>query len=309
MQTAKLCIALFLIGCISCKENEGSEINTMLTGSFDRNSEILAQEIRNTYYQYERDTTDLRVEMKAKIFVEKIKGIQFYSTSTIKILDSLNFAVKRFPLSEDKDVGNAFISGGMCKIFYQSLKAYRVNIITVLNASPQNIDNYWLKQLAFPLEDSVFESSKASRASMPTSGENFSEQLFRDKNKAAVQMLIAKFRNDLYALELQLLKICMPYTVHSADQISYLFGLSSSIIRAGDSLTIYGGVGEFYHPSELSIQVNDRQTLGDENGFTQTVIRVPKTIGRHQVKIKVQFKRPDGRKTIWSRDLPYEVVP
>jgi len=146
---------------------------------------------------------------------------------------------------------------------------------------------------------------------------NIPEDLVRGFNPAntttaMAYILLDQIENNLLLTEYAMIRYAYIHTdvirEGNYDKFSVLIGANSSYLKAGQTLIINAGVGQFSVAAHPKVFVNDIPLIVD-NGVAEYHTKVGNVPGKHTIPIRIDFVRPDGSPMTVKKDVQYEIAP
>lgn len=135
---------------------------------------------------------------------------------------------------------------------------------------------------------------------------------FRNCTSSLALVILNKLQNDLLFTENALLQYCntnatvptsCAYSVFEA-----ITTLSSTYIKAGQSIKLTAGVGDFSVASKPIVTINGKEVKLTDGAVAEYVFRPAGAPGKHTVPVKIKFYKPNGDTETVIKKLEYTIA-
>ena len=262
----------------------------------------------SVYQAFKERINDYSTKMQAEVWEPKIREIKKLSDSIINYIKQLKEELKHeaggnSPGNNDWEnnlsvTNHVFESHGKGKELLEKLVKYKKAILSV---------------------DPQFNNRFEEKISVFSNGLNFSTtdvkmftRIFFGKIPIiAANLTLDKFENNVKIIENQIVTFCF-YQIGYLDGIgesySFLIGQSSSYLKAGDTLEINAGMGEYTNRSNPKITINGKNALLQDDAFAVYKFRTPSKAGKYYVPIKIEYVTVNGKKEVLSKTISYTIA-
>jgi gliding motility-associated protein GldM len=245
---------------------------------------------------------------KAKIWYEKAKQIQDFSTATYAYIDGLKTQImtlsKYDPAAENgKGVDNLDVSTrllvdkGEGKKLYQSLADFKKNVLGV-----------------DPVITKEFESSLPIDLTIPKTQNKGNQNsweaaYFRMVPTIASLTILSKFQNDVKTTENRIISYCHSKVGEVAvrfDTYAAIVGQSSSYVLPNQDIEVTAGVGAFSKAAKPTITIGgSRVDIGDDGAAHQKIKAT--SVGDHDIPVTIVYTDQEGKAQTIKETIKYTV--
>ncbi|MDP9041839.1 MAG: gliding motility protein GldM [Bacteroidota bacterium] len=309
--------------------NAFKTVNNSITTS----NKVVTDKNNITYSAFEKALNDQQTKANAEIWAPKAKQIQSISSAMYKTIDGMkSFLILESQPDFDKEgklvkyndanldaATRVFDKDGKGKILYDSLAAYKQQMLAVLNPNAPDIarNPVLQKEVAraqadfekqLPLDLSVPQSQTGAAASNDKTKDWVTNYFHMTPTIAAITIL-SKFQNDVKNSESQMVDYC--YKQIGSVKVVYnqfeaFAGTNATYLMPGDELEIQAGIGAFSAAAKPDISINGvRQTL-NADGVADYKTKV-EGAGEHSVTVNIAYTKPDGTTATIPKIIKYTV--
>jgi hypothetical protein len=195
-----------------------------------------------------------------------------------------------------------FNSDGKAKELYDKLRRYEVNAFA--------IDSVFIQQ--FGNNTAVMEYGSADNKDHAV---DFEAEYFTDIPAIAALAQLSKFKNAALVMENRFISFCHSRSTPGCgmgirdDSFRPIISLDKSYVKAGETITVTGGLGIFTTQASPVMHINGKSIPTQlDGGVSIYKFKASAEAGKHNAKVIITFIRPDGTKGSWENEISYEVV-
>jgi hypothetical protein len=163
---------------------------------------------------------------------------------------------------------------------------------------------------AFKNDPGLFQSNLDKKQ---ISDSEFKQYFFEGRTISEALSILNHFENNVLIAANKVVQFCHNQVGMLDGDGSYfsysaIVGQSSSVIRKGEAIEIFAGIGAFSKAAKPTITVNGRNVDIGSDGIA--VYRLPKatTAGKHFAKVIIEFHDENGEKQSIERTVNYTVL-
>jgi gliding motility-associated protein GldM len=276
--------------------------------SLQNTNAVVAESTTTIMSSLEQKKNDPSTAEKAKIWWDKAKQIQDFSTATYTYIDGLKTQImtlsKYDPTSESgKGVDNLDVSTrllvdkGEGKKLYQSLADFKKNVLGVDPILTKEFEKSLPIDLTIPKTQ-----NKGNQNSWETA-------YFRMVPTIATLTILSKFQNDVKTTENRMISFChsqVGQVVLRNDAYAALAIADANYVLPGQSINITAGVGGFNKTVRPTITIGGQALQVGEDGTVTKKIDAG-GIGEHTVVVHISYKDQDGTERSVDKKIAYTV--
>jgi hypothetical protein len=303
-----------LIGCRNDR-NERFRLDSV-NRSLENANAVIADQSSRISNDLMREAQDPRYH-NTLIWVPLADSVRKLSAEVNEFLDSLIDELRLHSENakdRDRDAVRRIIEKeGKGSLLYDRLIAYRKAVFNVFTA--ENLESYREARIK-ELEEIKKVSPINLSLSIDTAGltsmrfADWEAEYFSIVSYIVARVLLNKIKNDVLSTGIGLIRYCSFHVTRSEgfDQYSVLIGINSEYAKKGDSMEITAGVGAFSLMAQPTFTINGVVVPPEANGAALYKMRITGAKGKHYIPVKVEFFKPDGTKTIMTKEIKYTVI-
>jgi gliding motility-associated protein GldM len=283
-----------------------------------------------TYSAFDKALNDAQTKANAEIWAPKAKQIQKLSSSMYNTINGMKQLLKQeSQLETDKEgkekfndanldaATRVFDKDGKGKILYDSLAAYKQDMLAVLNPAEFK-DNKILfdevtkakadfaKQLPLDLTVPASQTGAAPSADVV---KDWVTNYFHMTPTIAAITILSKFQNDVKNSESQMVDYC--YKQIGSVKVVYnqfeaFAGTNATYLMPGDELEVQAGIGAFSAAAKPEITINGAAQSLNADGVADYKTKV-EGAGEHTLTVNIAYTKPDGSKATIPKTIKYTV--
>lgn len=282
-----------LVGLAACDHSASLRQLNILGQGFANANKFIQESNQRQYDAIAREKLDPSTRTTAVRWAPVADKIKNSSQQIDKYLDSLRSAM------ED----SSRTAGSWQPTLFYRLTSYKKQLLAAFD--PDSID--------FPpliLKSETEELYKRLPLKLAADSKVWADSVFDDR-PIAMLVALSKIKNDVLLSENMATYFCSVhiYTSHGGYEMPHLVAsLSSSYVKAGQSIEVTAGIVEFSLNAEPTISVNGITIpLNSDNCATRT-IKAPKGPGKHKIVVEGKYYKPDGTQVWSTKELEYVVA-
>ncbi len=306
-----------------------------VNNSIIQSNAVITEKNNNTYNSLNEKLKDPQTKANAAIWAPKAFEAQKLSSDVYNYISELKTKLieESGPYTEDgekkfrEDDLEAAIrlmdksgqGNGEGKKLYEALKAYKAQLISILNPQDpaftgnallqkdiSNAKEEFRKNL--PLDLRV-PKSQTGNVSTGDSAKDWTDNYFNMTPSIAAMTILSKFQNDIKNSESQIVDYCHKKIGEVKivfDQFQGIAQASSNYVMPGDKLTVTAGVGAFSAAAKPRIYMDGQlQPLTAEG--TAEFNMVASSAGAKTINVKIEYNKPDGSPAVINKEVKYTV--
>lgn len=283
-------VSLALSAC-SNNDKNSSLIFEELNESLERSNKTLERDISYTMMRLKDLLKAPEASEKGAILLTTGQRIQSYSEVIVKMIDSLYARIKT-----DKN-RNEQLTKETADL-HLGLSTFHRDVLSV-DASLQKEFEH-----SISTGDSSFCKRFPDREAFAT--------FYFDNKSAMLQLLtLSKFKNDVLNCEYQMLlylrnSLCVLPVVY--DKTQAIATINSSVFKTGQEMIIQAGVGAFSTVGDPTFEMSGVDVKPNENGVGEYRMKIIQKPGDYKVRVKIKYKKPDGKESALEKDFEYSVI-
>jgi hypothetical protein len=304
-------IAICWIVCLSACEN--SKGDTAVIKSLDerlkRSNTKLEDNSITVMASLEAKLADPATREKAENWYPKAQRVWELSKNLVHYIGTLKRVFKKDAGYDSQDdtpsgssdrehAGRFFIAKGKGKELYDSLRAYRNNLLAV-DLKIRHTFSEIMQEIQ------VFDSTGKAR-------NDFSTIFFRNVSSAAAIAVLTSCQNAIREMESKVIAFCdeqsTPMICGFSRAYEHIVGQSSKYLKAGQRLEISAGVAAFNTEKNPTIIINGRHVKLNEKGLANYSLKAPSVAGKYRVPVSIEYVDEYGEKIFRKVTVDYEVA-
>jgi gliding motility-associated protein GldM len=252
---------------------------------------------------------DSMTATKARIWYPKAKEVQDYSKAVFSYIQGLKDRIlvesggdpndpnKKFKEDNLDITTRIMIEKGEGKKLEQMLKDYRSNVLKV----DRTIDSAFKNSLAINIEKPASKSKAAK---------TWEGAYFHMVPTVAGLTILSKFQNDIKTSENNIIQFChnkVGEVIVRYDTYTAFAATNSSYVMPGDEMEVTAGVGAFSKAALPAITIEGSPVLLGPDGAAHKKITAPSSLGKHTVRVNIEYTDQEGKKQIIPKTIEYTV--
>ena len=315
MKRTHYLIISFLL-CGACRQHKDSSLvqMTAIIKSLDRSNGFISQQIDKARQSLQKRSYDPQAAEITKNWLPCVDSVRSLSKEMRTYLNSLRSAltIRARIVADTTDVPpgwgdkepvyGLFEDNGIKKELSRKIAAYHTAILNAWN--PDHL----------PVSDGIKKDIKINIPKMITHASEDLVYRLDPANTTTVSayILLDQIENDFLLTEYEMIRYADIHTdviYHDYyEKFSVMVGANSSYLKAGQTLIIDAGVGQFSLTSHPKISINGIP-LVMADGVAEYRTVVGQAPGKHTIPIKIEYMRPDGSPQTVYKDVKYEIAP
>lgn len=315
-----LIIPVVIVGLlVGCHPEENPDQLKAVNQSLEYANGIMEEANKLVYEKLTEKKKDVSTMMVAAPWEPKSDQIKRYSDSTRAFIKKLKGELiqqsnnlKMDYVELTKQLHNADGTGGQ---LLNKLIAFKDSIPAVFYSGNTMNDPYRRDQLNDLLK--TVPLLPAYRDSLPTGKKNDYKKKWLEKSFGRTSALMAmimlnKIESDVLTTEHAFITFCNNQIVigcnMQVNRFSAIATLSSSYVKAGQSIEITAGVGAFSEAARPRITINGKEVKMDVDATAIYKFIATGAPGKHTVPITFQYSKPDGTDASVSVNREYTIA-
>ena len=298
----KKLIVLFLpLSLLSCKNNDNNIQFAALKQSLSNSNLFIISGNSRIYQEMQEKLKDPQTRSKAEIWEPKTAEVKKLSSEMKAFFDKLEADLKKDSANKNS-VDQLFEKQGAATELLHRLTVYKKALIAIIKpeafsdnpALHDALLSYGNKMKRTILLDSENDTIKTKNL---VENSNQFANYFKNTTILGALTMLEKMKNDALTAENTMLQYFNSMTVsysESYTKFSAIVTQSSSIIKTGETLKVYAGIGFFSVASKPTFTINGNQIPVSEDGMATYQLIINKRPGTYSIPVKVDFTRPDG---------------
>lgn len=307
---------LLAITLTACSHADNAGQIKALSRNLEVANGIIGDDNQMIYHTHENSLHDPITRPMAELWGPAIMAIKNYAGNMVHFMDSLKQCIKEMP--GDKRSAIQQLINGQANVLYSSIAGFNGFIDTVFNSVQFMGDSLLLAQIRKDMvaykRAIAFRFSAGADSALLT--ESFREKWVHDNFSGVTpEMAIAmlnKVQNDVLHTEHSLLTyINSMFVYHRPLYFDYMpiATLSSSAVKAGDSIEVRAGMGTFYELEGLQITIDGKPVALNPQHTVVYPFVVKGNPGTYSVPVTIQYKEWNDRNVHIKKSLKYTIVP
>lgn len=309
--------------------NAFKTVNTSINTSND----VITDKNNVTYQSFAAKLADDQTKAKAAIWAPKAQQVQKLSAALFADIETIKTEMKQGSglkkgehgeehyKEDDIDTPTRMMDKqGKGKELYDKLANYKAQVLAVLDIKnfPEELANDpkfkadLQKDVAalaksIPIDMNVPKSRSGKEYSNDYKG--WTTNYFHMTPTVAAMTILSKFQNDVKNTEAQVIDYCHNQigTVKLVyDKFQAIAQANTSYAMPGDQIEITAGVGAFSDAAKPKVFVNGQSIPLTSDG-TALFKTTASGTGDHNVKVDIEFNKPDGTVERVSKNVKYTV--
>lgn len=293
----------------SCSDNSNSNLEIFRTSDagFRTSTETISSSNMQIYHALESRLHDPQYS-KVEIWEHIAMQVHLISDSITQYITRLKADLKkeagqykkgeaeRYDEKNFKAVNRLFDIKGE-ELFHRMIN-YRKNILsldTLLNNQFEHIVRLFSPSFDYKTQSSV----------------EFVKTFFNKIPAVGAMAVLSKFENDVRVNENMFITFCINKTYRSFcgyNRYVPLIMQSSNYLKAGNNLEITAGIGSFSVECRPQIIINGKNIQVDTDGVAIYNFKTPLKAGKYVMPIKMEYTKPDGTKSYFTKNIEYTVI-
>jgi hypothetical protein len=306
-----------------CRERENVNQLKAINQSLQLSNAIIQDDCKLIYEVMQEKQKDPVTAMSAQIWGPKVELIHVQIDNILAKIESLkNDLLKQTDsLREEKSavIKALHEPNGGGNALLNRIAAFKDSIPHIFNVDEFKVDNPTLYTSLYrniirllataPLlggyEDSLVKNQHTKYT------KEWLEDNFAGSSSLMSLVMLNKIENDVLATEKVLIEYCNNQTAniyHGYEVFHAIAALSSSYVKAGQTIEVTAGVGQFSEASKPTIVINGKVLkIDDDATATYRFIATGKP-GKHSIPIKIEFTKPDGSQRVVNTNREYIIA-
>lgn len=311
------CLLFFILFLFSaCNNNADNNLAVirMLDAGYTDAVAIMGIHTDEKYRLIEDRLRDLKTEERAKYWLPRAQQVKKLSADMSAYIDNLRQALQQEAglkpgdtIFNDRDkeaVKRLFIDSKKGDELYRKLAEYEKQVLSV----DLSIDKEFKKYISF----TGFSYGSAWTGTLKKPSTAFVNLYFTNISTATALAVLSRMKYYIKAVESQVVYYCdMSSTFYGCNyftKFSIIAGLSSSYIKAGDSIMLYAGVGEFSLIGNPKISIHGKPVTLNDQHVAMYKFKPSTKPGKYTVPVEIRYTDQDGVPHKITKELPYAVA-
>ncbi|AEW02415.1 hypothetical protein Niako_6190 [Niastella koreensis GR20-10] len=255
---------------------------------------------------YHADIWEPKAE-QVKLYADSIKGLlKIIKSDLIKQSDS--FKLEYVPvvkgLHDTNEVGGKLLN---------LLVAFRDNCFTVMFPGEATITRPYVTELNYflrviPLLPGYTDSLTANQRSDYKN--KWLTESFSKSSSLMAMIMLNKIESDVLVTEKEFIHYCRAKipTPCGYTKFEAFSALSSSYVKAGQSIEVAAGIGAFTFDRNPRVTIDGKEVELNGDAVAVYKFTVKGKPGKHTIPVTVEFKNFDGSKEVVSRNHEYIIA-
>jgi len=314
-RTRNLLISLFLLSA-ACRRHPDPSLAQMtgIIKSLDHSNDFIYGQINNLERILQNRSDEPYTTERTKIWLPHFHAVKESSDEMHTYLNSLRSALRKqahlvldstnasSQWGDKSAVYDLFEKAGGKKELSGKIAAYHKAILNAWNSDSMDIP------------DVIKEDIKKDIPRMITHVPESLVDGFDPANTTAATayILLAQIENDMLLTQFEMARYADIHTNiarDAYDKYSFLAGVNSNYLKAGQTLTIDAGIGAFSLACKPKVTINGVPIEVNTEGVAEYSTVVGNTPGKHTIPIRIEYTRPDGSTSSFKKDIKYEIAP
>jgi len=313
-----LFIPAVLLGLlVSCRPEENPDQLKAVNQSLEYANGVMRDANNMVYEELLERQKDPRNTDNPELWLSRANQIKKYADS----VGSLIKIIKRELITQSDSLEKDYVyltkqlysADGIGFRLLNKLTDFKDSVSAVLTPDETMSQTYWYSEINHFLETGPL--LPAYRASLPTDKKIDYKKKWLEKNFGRTTALMAmimlnKMEADVLATEKAFITYCNDRaTFHGCilryDVFKAVATLSSSYVKAGQTIEVTAGVGSFSYAAKPRITINGKEVnVGDDAAAVYKFIVAGKP-GKYTIPVKFEYYRPDGTSVSVSTTREY----
>jgi uncharacterized protein YlzI (FlbEa/FlbD family) len=305
-------VALLLSSC----SNKSQSILTAFKATEEgliQSNETIASSSNLIYHVLDDRLSNPRTTAHAQIWQPKAMIVKEKSAEIINYIETLTKELKEeagLKIKNGKEVfqednldavSRLFINKNKAEELHKKLQQYKKDILAV---DPELYSQFGKNSIIITREFELDENIH----------KDFTKFFFDDVPVITALAMLRKFENNVRVLENEFVTYCYN-RIGSTDgegfftKFSTIISQSANIIKAGDQLQIFAGVGAFSVVNNPVITINENVFKPDyKDAMALYKFKTPLKAGKYSIPVKIDYIEADGTKKTITNNVTYTVV-
>jgi gliding motility-associated protein GldM len=204
-----------------------------------------------------------------------------------------------------------FDTQGKGEELYSKLKAFKTNILNVLNPDkfPDPIIKKAVADKRAELEKTLPLDLSIPKSQSGNSEQSFGTAYFHMTPSIAAMTILSKFQNDVKNSEAEVVDYCLSQVGSVKvvfDEFAPLIGTNSTYLMPGQELEVSAGIGAFSKGAKPTVIINGANQPLTADGMAMYKTTVSGA-GEKSVDVKINYVKPDGSTATLNKTIKYTV--
>lgn len=138
------------------------------------------------------------------------------------------------------------------------------------------------------------------------------EQRFSSNSTLMTMIMLNKIESDVLTVERRFIDYCKSRLsgaiVETYTKFSAIATVSSSYVKAGQSIKVYAGLGSFTVVSKPRITIDGKEVAVDSEGVAEYQLVATGKPGEHAIPVTIEFSKVDGSKQFLTKKVKYIIA-
>jgi hypothetical protein len=306
---------VFFVALISCKDKNDSNALKAINQGLELANADMEERNEYVYTDLAEKTMDPQTAAKAAIWRPRAIDVGSKSTKLITYIDSLKKEIALFKESSGNAIKRSFEEKG--NELYGKLVMYSQDLTDAWDLDPYTDNPIFRQQLEKVV--AMFKKNVAIRFGLlvgdSSSGfvgaQIWIEQYLNNSNSLLTMAMLNKIQNDILITENGLIQYCKIYSTKYTcgyDQFHTVAVLSSAYVKAGQSIEVSAGVGQFSAASKPRITIDGAVCKMLDDGAAVYSFTAKGKPGNYHVPVTIEFYKPDGTLAQVNKQLQYTIA-
>jgi len=297
----KIFIPFLLLPVLSCKNNHSDVQFAALKQSLAASNLMIIAGNNRIYQEMQQKLSDPQSHSKAEIWEPRAAEVKRLSSNMEAFFNNLKANLKK-DSANNNSVDQLFQKQELSAELLHRLRVYKKELIATVEPEAFS-DNPMLHGALLNYSDhlkkTILPDSEIDTIKNKSQAENSNQfaNYFKNTTTLGALTMLEKIQNDALIAENSMLQYFNSMAISYVDgytKFSTIVTQSSSIIKTGETLKVYAGVGAFSIASKPTFTINGNQIPISEDGMATYQLIINKRPGTYYIPVKVDFTRPDG---------------
>lgn len=314
-------IAAVVVMLAACQPKENREQLKAINESLEKSNELIKDACRRTLMEMEEKRYKLPGDESINRWLSIMNKVKIQSDSISRVIEDLQDEIIKQSdgLKEEDAVIFSTLQQpqGLGYYLLKELASYKDRIHTILSDSVSNLFN----NEGFKVD--IRQLRKASPL-LPDYAENMNEKQrtgyfnkwldnnLRGSSALMIMVVINKLMNDLLLTRAMLMDYCNSKVGLNEgcyfDKISAIAVLSSSYVKAGQTIEVTAGAAEFSTKRKPGVSIFGKEIKLDEQGVALYKFKAIGSPGKHILPVKISFLWKNGSPGSLTKNLEYTIA-
>lgn len=310
-------IYLFLfaaIGFAACGRSYNEDQIKALGLNIEAANEMIKDDINLIFNKHDNNIRDPAYKSTAEVWDPALMGLKKHSGNVIHYLDSLKWCIRVMP--EAGPDGITGLMKGQGDVLYKAIAGAASHIDTLFNDGLLENDSLALiRKEMVTYKRTIGLRFSSGVDSLPIDKISHREWVDNHFSGATAAMAIAmldKLQHDVLLTEYDLVTY-----IHSSQVYHYplyysympIATLSRSAVKAGDSIEVKAGMGNFFDFEDLHITIDGKPVAINQQFVGIYKLTANGRPGNYTIPVTIQFKEYNDRKVQSKEYLHYTILP